>query len=216
VLFVHGLWMNGAESFFIRRRLAERGLALRVLPYSSLAERMDAVARRCARQALALARGTRLPVHLLGHSLGGLVVFRAFQLGLITPDPFSGDFCRVVFMGSPVAGSQSARAFSGLRLGRRLLGIGQDWLPGGLHARWDFPAQLGVIAGTRPHGLGRLLAPFEGPNDGTIALAETYIEGATDRCELPVSHSSMCLSREVAEQLGTFYETGRFRRPFAA
>jgi len=212
VLFVHGLWMNGAESFLIRRRLAPRGFGLRVLPYSSISERMDSVARRCARHALALARSTQAPVHLLGHSLGGLIVYRAFQLGMLAPDRFSGDFCRVVFMGTPVAGSQSARALASVRLGRRLLGyIGSDWLPEGLHDRWVFPAQLGIIAGTTPHGLGRLLAPFDGPNDGTIALAETRIEGATDRFELPVSHTSMCMSSEVAERLGDFYETGSFR-----
>ena len=211
VLFVHGLWMNGVESFLIRRRIAPRGLALRVLPYSSLHDRMDSVARRCARQALALARGTRAPVHLLGHSMGGLVVYRTFQLGLLAAEPFSSDACRVVFMGTPVAGSQSARALAQARVGRRMLGnIGNDWRPGGLHERWEFPPRLGLMAGTTPHGLGRLLRPFDGPNDGTIAVAETHMEGASERCDLPVSHTSMCLSAEVADRLGDFFETGTF------
>src|SRR5687767_5492211 len=71
VLFVHGLWLSGAESFLIRRRLAGHGWALRVLPYSSLVESLDSVARRCARLARSLAMRTLQPVHLVGHSLGG-------------------------------------------------------------------------------------------------------------------------------------------------
>ena len=75
VLFVHGLWLTGAESFFIRRRLAARGWSMRALPYSSMAESMDIVARRGARFAHALARRTLQPVHLVGHSLGGLIAY---------------------------------------------------------------------------------------------------------------------------------------------
>ncbi len=212
VLFVHGLWMTGAESFLLRRRLAERGWALRVLPYSSLAEQMDVVARRCARQAIALARRTLLPVHLVGHSLGGLVIYRMFEMGVLAADRFSGDFCRVVFMGTPIRGSQCARRLHGAVPTRRLLGqVGVACLPEGVPGRWDFPPQLGIIAGTAPIGLGHLLARFDGPNDGTVAVAETRLEGAADSIELPVSHTSMCVSRRVAEQVADFLETGRFR-----
>jgi pimeloyl-ACP methyl ester carboxylesterase len=211
VLFVHGLWMSGAESFLIRRRLAARGWTLRVLQYSSFVEDLDSVARRCARQAHALARSTEGPVHLLGHSLGGLVIYRAFQLGLLQPDRFSGDFCRVVFMGSPVSGSQSARVLWRNPHLRRLLGqTGGACLPDGMRGRWDFAAQLGIIAGTSGYGLGRLLAPFDGPNDGTVSVAETQMDGATDRCELPVTHTSMWLSAAVVERVANFLEAGRF------
>ncbi len=217
MLFVHGLWMSGAESFLLKRHLAAHGWALRVLPYSSLAESMEQVARRCARHALALARRTLLPVHLVGHSLGGLVIYRAFQMGLLAPDRFSGDFCRVVLLGSPVRGSQSARALAAYPSTRRLLGqVGGPNLPDGVPPTWPFAAQLGIIAGTRPRGLGSLLAPFAGPNDGTVAVEETHLEGATDRCELPVSHTAIVWSQQVAEQVVAFLEHGRFDQPTAA
>lgn len=214
VLFVHGLWMTGAESFLLRRRLAARGWALRVLPYSSLAEQMDVVARRCARQAISLARRTLLPVHLVGHSMGGLVIHRMFELGLLPADRFSGDFCRLVFMGTPIRGSRCARRLHDAGPARRLLGkMGDACLPDGVPGRWDFPQQLGIISGTAPVGLGHLLARFEGPNDGTVAVAETRLEGATDSIELPVSHTAMCVSSRVAGQVADFLETGRFSHP---
>jgi pimeloyl-ACP methyl ester carboxylesterase len=210
VLFVHGLWLNGAESFLIRRRLAQHGFALRVLRYSSLGESMDQVARRGARFAHALATRTLRPVHLLGHSLGGLVIYRMFETGLLEPDRFSGDFCRVVFMGTPARGSQSAHALA-RGPARWMLGlVGTRDLLHGLPARWPFSSQLGIIAGTSGSGLGRLLTRFDGPNDGTVSVAETRLEGATDFCTLPVNHTGMLLSPQTAPRIAAFLLRGRF------
>ncbi len=211
VLFVHGLWTTGAESFLLKRQLARHGYALRVFPYSSLGETMDRVARRCARHALALARRTQLPVHLVGHSLGGMVIYRMFETGLLEPDRFSGDFCRVVFMGTPVRGSQSARVLAQSGPLRAMLGLtGATDLLQGLPPDWPFTAQLGIIAGTMPVGIGRLLLRLDGPNDGTVSVEETRLEGATAHCTLPVTHTGMWLSPQTAEQVATFLQHGRF------
>jgi pimeloyl-ACP methyl ester carboxylesterase len=216
VLFVHGLWMSGAESFLLKRHLAAEGWNLRAFRYSSLGEPMDRVARRCARYALALARRTLQPVHLVGHSLGGIVIYRMFETGLLAPDRFSGDFCRVVFMGTPVRGSQSARALANFGPARRLLGAaGAHDLVQGLPQHWPHRAELGIIAGTHARGLGRLLTQLDGPNDGTVSVAETELPGAKDRCQLPVSHTGMWLSAVVAEQVAGFLDTGRFTAPQA-
>jgi pimeloyl-ACP methyl ester carboxylesterase len=211
VLFVHGLWMTGAESFFMRRHLAALGWRLAVFPYSSVAESIEQVARRCAKHAAAQARRTEQPVHLLGHSLGGIVIYRALELGLLAPDRFSGDFCRVVLLGSPVRGSQSARVLASHASTRRLLGdLGGSQLPGGVPPTWPFAAQLGIIAGTLSRGLGSLLAKFDGPNDGTVGVSETHLEGATDICQMPVSHTGMVMSQPVAVQVAAFLERGKF------
>jgi hypothetical protein len=67
-----------------------------------------------------------------------------------------------------------------------------------------------VIAGTRSMGLGRFFAGFREPNDGTVAVRETRIEGATDHVELPVSHMGMMLSARVARHTAHFLRDGRF------
>jgi pimeloyl-ACP methyl ester carboxylesterase len=213
VLFVHGLWMSGAESFLLKRHLGAQGWNLRVFPYSSLAEPMPRIATRCARYALTLARRTLAPVHLLGHSLGGLVIYRMFETGLLAPDRFSGDFCRVVFMGTPVRGSQSGRTLARLTPLRRLLGTaGTEELLSELPRRWEHKAQLGVIAGDSPRGLGRLITRLDGPNDGTVAVSETAIEGATDHRVIHASHMGMLVADEAAEQIASFLEAGHFDR----
>jgi pimeloyl-ACP methyl ester carboxylesterase len=210
-VFVHGLWLSGAESFLLRRRLAQHGWRLRVLPYSSLGEQPDSVARRCARQVAQLAERTAKPVHLLGHSLGGLLIYRMFDLGLLEADRFSGDFCRVIFLGTPCAGTRTGQALARWRYGRQLLGqAGAAELLDARPRRWRFEAQLGVIAGNLPLGLGRLLTKLEEPHDGTVCVAETQLEGATARCVLPVSHTGLWIDPAVAREIVRFLESGAF------
>ena len=216
VLFVHGLWMSGAESFLLKRHLAAHGWNLRVFPYSSLAEPMPSIAARCARFAQQLSRRTLAPVHLVGHSLGGLVIYRMFETGLLEPDRFSGDFCRVVFMGTPIQGSRSGRALAGIAPLRALLGnAGTQEFMQEMPRRWEHKAQLGVIAGDNPHGLGRLLTRLPGPSDGTVAISETDIAGATDRCVVHASHTGLLVNAEAAEQIASFLASGYFRTMLA-
>lgn len=211
VLYIHGLWMTGAEGFVLRRRLAARGWKLRVFRYSSIGEPMDRVARRCARMAQELARRTAQPVHLVGHSLGGIVIYRMFETGLLPADAFCGDFCRVVFIGTPARGSAAARALAKHRITTRLLGrVGERDLLRGLPGDWPFAPQLGIIAGSGGRGLGRLVASLTPPHDGTVSVAETHLDGATDRCVLPLDHALMCFAPGVADQVTSFLETGCF------
>jgi hypothetical protein len=76
--------------------------------------------------------------------------------------------------------------------------------------RWEAGRALGIIAGTAGVGLGRLLLSFGEANDGTITVAETRIEGASEHLCLPVTHSSMLLSARVARATADFLEYGTF------
>ena len=100
---------------------------------------MDRVARRCARYALAGgAPHPGSPCTWSGTASAALVIYRMFETGLLAPDRFSGDFCRVVFMGTPVRGSQSGRTLARLTPLRGLLGAaGTEELLSELPRRWD-------------------------------------------------------------------------------
>ena len=74
---------------------------------------------------------------------------------------------------------------------------------------------VGVVAGSVPVGLGRVAGRFDGPSDGTVAVAETELEGARDHIVLPVSHTSMMIYRQVADQAGAFLKRGEFLRESA-
>jgi hypothetical protein len=70
--------------------------------------------------------------------------------------------------------------------------------------------EVGVIAGCQPYGLGRLLGGLHKPHDGAVAVHETQLAGARAHLVLPVSHTSMVCSREVARQAAVFLRYGRF------
>jgi hypothetical protein len=76
--------------------------------------------------------------------------------------------------------------------------------------RWDVGRPLGIIAGTRSAGMGRLLLSFDEANDGTVTVGETKIDGASGHLCLPVTHSSMLFSARVARATADFLEHGTF------
>ncbi len=204
VLSVHGLWMTGLESLVLRHRMVAEGFDVRQFHYHSISDSASSVVERLSAQVRELAQ-TRT-VHVMGHSLGGLLLLRVLRTHADLPVQ------RTLLLGSPVNGSQSARAFSDLPGASWLIGgVAEDELLRGASRRWSGPGELGVIAGTNSVGLGRFIGNLPEPNDGTVALEETRLDGATDQCALPVSHLGMLLSSEVAEQAVAFLRDGRFR-----
>lgn len=204
VIVIHGLWMTGLEASVLRGRLAERGFGVEQYHYRSATVDVETVVRELHARILAVPG----PAHLVGHSLGGLV---ALRLAERLPDLELG---HVVLLGSPVNGSQAARSFSRWPVSRWMLGpLPMAELLNEAPRRWTRGTPLGVIAGTRPMGLGRFVGHLHEPNDGTVALDETRLDGATEHLELPVSHMGMLLSEEVASLVANFLRLGTFRAP---
>lgn len=203
VVFVHGLWLNGVESTFLRRRLAaDLDCDTRAFRYPSVSASMPEIVQRLAAFAAQLDVRT---LHFIGHSLGGIVLLRFFDEAPAIPPG------RIVLLGSPVRGSRAARRVARWPLGAAVMGrnIEAEVLQS-RERRWGQPRELGVIAGDLSLGLGRLFGELGGPNDGTISVEETELPGATDRMTLRVSHTGMLFSPEVARQSAAFLANGRF------
>jgi pimeloyl-ACP methyl ester carboxylesterase len=202
VVLVHGLWVHGVAMALMRRRI-ERG-GYRAVSYSypsmrlTLAENVERLARYCRSMA-------EMRLHFVGHSLGGLIVLRLLERA---DAPIPG---RVVLVGSPVAGSLAARRLERLPGGRAALGRSiTQWMGTAPPVARD-GIDIGVIAGTLPVGLGRIVAPgLPLPNDGAVTVDETQLPGARDTIALNVSHSGMLVSRAVAQQIVSFLRNGAF------
>lgn len=203
VILVYGLWMNPLALYPLGRKLEDCGFPVTVFRYATVGSPLEENAARLATE-LQGKRGETL--HLVGHSLGGLVILRA--LGLRRA-PQVG---RVVLLGSPVAGSLAGRNLGRTRAGR--------WMLGKTLPIWNAPGpprvpdgmEVGVVAGNLPIGLGRLVARLPRPNDGAVSVAETRLEGAADAIVLPVTHTAMIFSGRVARQVCAFLRNGKFVR----
>lgn len=210
VVYVHGLWLTGAEAVLLRRRLS-RQLNAETLAFSYSSVKSNLVDNAAALETY-LAAIRSEPLHLVAHSLGGLVVLTLFErLARSGSGPLAPG--RVVLMGSPVRGSRSAQRLARLPFGRAILGkTAADGMLAARAPRWEGGRELGVIAGDSGLGLGRLLGPIREPNDGTVLVAETDLPGANDRVTLHTSHSGMVFSAAVARQAAAFLRNGRFVR----
>jgi pimeloyl-ACP methyl ester carboxylesterase len=201
VVLVHGIWMTGLEMRWLGRRLAACGFSSSHFHYPSTRRTPEENARKLGHylQGLELDR-----LHLVGHSLGGVVLLHLFEQVTDLPPG------RVVLMGSPVLGSGVARHMSRVSWLQPVLGRSiERGLLGGAPA-WDGSRDLGVIAGNFSVGIGRLLGGLAQPSDGTVAVSETRLPGADSVRVLETSHTGMIFSRPVAEEVCHFLRHGRF------
>lgn len=203
VVLINGLWLADPALWLLARRLRHEGFDVYTFSYPSVRHdlRMNAA---CLHEFLAEVPGAS--VHLVGYSLGGLVIRALFHFH---PQQRPG---RIVLLGSPQTGNRAARSLARTRFGRRLLGRSVAELIAGTVQHWTWPArETGVIAGSRSVGLGRLVARLSVPNDGSVAVEETVVPGAHARLVQPVAHSAMLVSADVARQVVHYLRHGAFR-----
>jgi hypothetical protein len=208
-VFVHGLWLTGTESALLRRRLAAKhGITCHSFTYRTVGSSMEPVLEGLTRFA---SRIDADRLHFVGHSLGGIVLHRYFE-HLQANGGHGLPPGRVVFLGSPTVKSRTAERVGKLPVLSRMIGrmvVNELVTPSGTR-EWRSDRELGLIAGSRPLGLGRFFARFDEDCDGTIGVSETKLPGATAHLTLPVSHMGMLLSADVARSVGEFLERGRF------
>jgi hypothetical protein len=207
VVYVHGLWMTGLEGVVLRRRLAkELDAATPLFSYPSVRAGIASNAQRLARRLLSIRADT---LHLVGHSLGGLVIVKMFDTGLSLPPG------RVVLLGSPVSGSRAAHGLADWRIGKIIMGRGvREELLRARQCSWTQERELGVIAGTLPVGLGRIVNSHAAPGDGTVYVDETHLDGMKERMLVRVGHTGLPFSAAVARQTAAFLRSGRFNPAF--
>lgn len=201
ILLLHGIW--NAKSWLrpLARRLRSEGFEVEIFGYPSVFGGPEvAIARLIERLSASQ------PVHLVGHSLGGLIGLEALRRVPGLPVP------RMVCIGSPLCGSEAAR-----RLGRQawalaLLGRSGSLLRQGCEP-WQGQTRVGMVAGTVARGMGRLFVRFDGESDGTVAVAETRWPGLADHCTVTASHTGLVFSAAAARQAAHFLREGRFRAP---
>lgn len=198
-LLVHGLWMRSFSMLWLANRLRGQGFETDLFGYYSLLQDTDAVVARLA-DALAQSPAT----HVVAHSLGGLLSLRAAeQVGV-------EDVGRVVCLGSPLAGSQSAASIvSKIPAGATIVGHNRALLAAGI-GQIPTGLQVGSVAGCVPRGLGGVVAHFTCEHDGTVGIPETRVPGLADHTVVHASHSGLLFSDAAACRATEFLREGHF------
>src|SRR5690348_10256522 len=100
IILLHGLWMRGFSMLALRQRLLRAGFAVHGFEYASVvAQPQRSLARLCsAMRALMKERPAPRRVHLVGHSLGGIVALQCVS-GVDDLPPG-----RIVCLGTPLTG----------------------------------------------------------------------------------------------------------------
>lgn len=200
VVLVHGLWVNGMDMALLRHRLRPHFSPFQ-FSYHSVCASPGENAARLAEFSDGIDAET---LHYVAHSLGGLVVRHLFHR---TGDRRPG---RVVTLGTPHRPSHSARRLHGFAPTRALLGKSTEHgLLGGVPP-WREGRELGSIAGTRRFGMGVVIPGLPVPNDGTVAVEETRLEGLRDHLTLPLSHFGLLFSSLAGDAVVNFLQHGRF------
>ena len=193
--------MHGVAMLPLGWRLRQCGFEVPRFSYASVAAGLehnaDLLAKFCRRQ------GTG-PLHLVGHSLGGLLILAALERNRDLK------VRRAVLIGSPYAGITAAMGLGRFPIGERMMGRTlNEW------RRMPRPSlskdvELGVIAGNLPLGLGRLVARLPTPHDGVTCVDETRVPGAKDSIVLRINHTGMLFSPAVARATCAFLRNGTF------
>jgi pimeloyl-ACP methyl ester carboxylesterase len=195
--------MRGFALAMLHRRLMEAGFRVHRFDYLSVAATQQRILDRLQLRMTGLAAEADA-VHLVGHSLGGLLALRVCRETAGLPPG------RIVCLGSPLLGSAAARGFANWgRGGEVLLGHNRALLEQGFE-RWDGPREVGMIAGRTPLGLGSVLGHLEGDHDGTVAVQETRLPGLTDHCVVEANHTGLLFSVDAAQRVARFLHHGRF------
>jgi pimeloyl-ACP methyl ester carboxylesterase len=200
IVLVHGLWNRGWTMMAMARRLKTRGHNVAVFSYCT---RGDNLAGHADGLHAFVSKIRSEDVHLVGHSMGGLVILNMLSRYDDLPPG------RCVLMGTPVKGSSVVKRLEKLPGQKFMFGKAlENLLQGFEYTPTDH--ETGVISGTRAMGLGRIAGERDEPNDGSVTVNETELDGSKDSVELDVAHSQMLISAEVVEQLEQFLLHGKF------
>jgi hypothetical protein len=206
VVLLHGLTRTGQSMKTLEFALKKASYKVVNARYPSTQKPIEQLASYVGKAAQKCGGADK--INFVTHSMGGIVL-RAWLR-----DDRPANLGRVVMMAPPNQGSEVVDAFDGRGIfgvmgpAAKELGTGPDSLPRKLG-----PANfsLGIIAGDKSSNQ-MFASELKGPNDGTVTVASTKLQGMKDHITLHVGHTFMMNNPLVVAQVLTFLRKGRFDR----
>ncbi len=206
VLLVHGILRSTGTFSALEKALIGAGLDAVAISYpssrSTIEEHAEELARLLDRQ-----EGTET-VSFVTHSMGGLVVRHLLARDGAWKRRIKVH--RVVMIAPPNRGSAIARLLADVPAYRLVTGAaGQQLTPQAVARIPMLDHPFAIIAGGKGDdgGFNPLLP---GDDDGTVGVAETRLEGATDFLVVPEIHALISNHQETIRATINFLKRGRF------
>lgn len=219
VVLVHGLGRSSRSLRSLARHLQQHGASTWLVDYPSTRHDVITLTERWLAPTLdALLNDPEgLPVHVVTHSLGG-VLLRTWLHHAQRVLPAGS---RVVMLAPPNAGSeiidqlgprpwfQRAMGPAALQLSTDEDGLARQLPPWTHQDRNGQVVPLGIVAGTRSadpwfNGL------FDGPHDGKVSVASTHLPGSAGTLVVPATHTFMMNAPTIQHAVLEFLRDGRF------
>lgn len=200
VVLIHGLARTQASMRIMSMRLNRAGYRTAFARYDSRRMRVDEAVAAVAKQIEGMERHGAL--HLVGHSLGGVVALR------VRNDRPDLNIHRIVQLGSPNRGSGAARTLIDMRLAREFFGPVLTELTADPDIADNPDPDVMAIAGaSMPRWLSQRWG-IRGYNDGLVSVRSAWGWAAGKRLRVESIHGWLPLSAEVAEDVIHFLRTG--------
>lgn len=210
VILLHGLARSSASMTAMQTALAHEGYVVVNIDYPSRTGTIEELSDDAIGRGLeACRRGDATTIHLVTHSLGGILVRSYLSRESVS------ELGRVVMLGPPNGGSEVVDAIGDWAVfgwingpAGRELGTGERAVPNRLGPA-TFP--VGIIAGKRSiNWINSLMIP--GPDDGKVSVEKTKLAGMRDHIVIAATHPFMMRDAEAIRQTIAFLREGKFER----
>ncbi len=209
VVLLHGLWRTSWSMRPLEKHLKKHGFRVINMGYPSRKHSIEELAKYIEAEIKQKCTDKEADIHFVTHSMGGIILRYYLENNQLE------HLGRVVMLGPPNKGSEivdTLRKYSffsmitgpaGLQLGTDPASIPNTLSP--------VEFELGIIIGNTS-----LLLPFSriipGDDDGMVSVESAKVDGMKDFLVVPHGHTFILRSQEVANQVTTFLQNGKFSK----
>lgn len=193
VVLVHGLWMHRWSLAPIANYLRDNGYNTYRFGYKTTTEPFDFNMQKL--QAFVNSREEET-VHLVVHSMGGILSMRSL--------PKIRKKGKLVMLGSPINGSQSAQAMGQRKWSSWMLKHAQEPLENGVKDPQILRHSMMIAGVSGRIGISRLITKLPKPNDGTVALVETQADWIDHHTTEKTNHFRMLFHKNIKKTILNF------------
>ena len=205
VVLLHGMLRTKRSMSSVEKILQKQGYATLNITYPSSKLSIEQIVE-FIHEIISVHKAYK-KIHFIGYSLGGLVIRAYLHKHKLS------NLGKVVMVGTPNQGSESADKFKHMWLFKKLigpagqqLGTDQDKFK---HIFGKVYYELGVIAGSAAiDPINYMIIPK--PNDGKVSVESTKIKGMTDHIVIKTNHTFMIRSTRVLKQILSFLQRSKF------